>query len=363
MTDGNNTSNKEFTIAEGLQQGAVNSPILFNIFLSDLLRSYYYNEEPKKNIIAYADDIIIYTSDVRVDVIQERLQAMFNSVLEYFHMWRLRANPAKCETILMRTPLSRASRNVKRHWRSFRIFPGADAAEPVEHKTRVRYLGVHIDQYLYLTDHLNIQLSKARNAFMLLKRLFFSKHMSADVKVICYKTLIRPLLTYGAPIWYNMSPTNMERLRVFERRVLRTCCGRYRTIESGFTHYVSNKDLYTACNTDRLDIFIIQIIREHFQRAADTADNNLISHLFFPNDLYYMNCMDTGHIPPEAFLFLDRENYIQRRDGVPAIYHNVRRPTDKKIARSANSTFSFRYSTDIPDVVTKRGTTPYWWRT
>ena len=37
LTDGSHTSSKEFSIENGLQQGTVNSALLFSIYKSDLL--------------------------------------------------------------------------------------------------------------------------------------------------------------------------------------------------------------------------------------------------------------------------------------------------------------------------------------
>lgn len=362
VTNGECTTERTFTVANGLQQGTVNSPILFNIFISDLLQSFNFNADANRHLIAFADDLIIYSADSKIDVIQRRVQLMLDDVLAYLHRWKLRVNPSKCETILIRTPLSKANRNVKKNWRDFSIFAGGDVPVPIAQKSVVRYLGLNIDQYLYYTDHLKIQLAKANNAFMLLRRLFFSKHLSADVKVICYKTLVRPILTYGAPIWYNMCASYMERLRVFERKALRSCTGRYRTSESQYIRYISNRMLYNSSNTSRIDMHIIHLVRNHFARTIDITDNDYVCQPYYPNDLYLRKTLTSGFIPPEAFLLLDREDYIQNRDGVPVIYHIVRRPTDKKIVHSATDLDAalMRYSTDTGDPDPKKKSQQWW---
>lgn len=361
VTNGDCTTERVFTIADGLQQGTVNSPLLFNIYTCDLPRSYNFNADAGKQLIAFADDIIIYAADKKVDVIQRKLQSSFDEVLSYMHRWKLRVNSSKCETILFRTPLSKASRNVKKHWKNLRICPDAERQHPVEQKTLVRYLGVHIDQYLYYTDHLAIQVKKATNAFMLLKRLFFSRHLSADIKLICYKALVRPLLTYGAPIWFNVCPSYMERLRVLERKALRSCTGRYRTGETNYLHMVSNRMLYNFSDIDRIDSFIIGLIRNHIARTSQMTDNDYVYQLYYQNDLYLRNTLMSGHVPPEAFLYLDREGYMQDGAGIPMIYHIYRRPTDKTIQyRAANVDPSMiRFNTSMPD--NRAADRPYWW--
>jgi hypothetical protein len=54
-------SDTVFEIQNGLQQGTVNSPILFSIFISDLLDKF--NSSQRKTFsLAFADDLICYTS-------------------------------------------------------------------------------------------------------------------------------------------------------------------------------------------------------------------------------------------------------------------------------------------------------------
>ena len=55
------------------------------------------------------------------------------------------------------------------------------------------------------------------------------KTLCARVKVICYQALIRPILTYGSYIWFNLCPSYMEKYRLIERKIL-----------SGYTHIIAS---------------------------------------------------------------------------------------------------------------------------
>ncbi|OXU22510.1 hypothetical protein TSAR_012087 [Trichomalopsis sarcophagae] len=96
-------------------------------------------------------------------------------------------------------------------------------------KAVVRYLGVNIDDKLNYKQHVEIQLSKAKNAFWKVKTLLYSKHLKSRVKILCYQALIRPIITYGCPIWYNISASLMEKIRVLERKCIRACLNTYRS--------------------------------------------------------------------------------------------------------------------------------------
>ena len=72
----NSHSYRSFTIKNGLQQGTVNSPLLFNLFLLDLVHK-------TDNIISFADDIIIYHPDKTIENINANLQEEFDIIEKY----------------------------------------------------------------------------------------------------------------------------------------------------------------------------------------------------------------------------------------------------------------------------------------
>jgi hypothetical protein len=51
-----------------------------------------------------------------------------------------------------------------------------------------------------------------------------SQPVYRNTKIIIYKTLIRPIITYGAEAW-TMSSETGKRLAVFEQKVLRKILG------------------------------------------------------------------------------------------------------------------------------------------
>ena len=227
------------------------------------------------------------------------------------HTWKLKINVLKCETILFRPPLSQSSRSARRNWRTFQIKEQKEGGEPVPHKSFVKYLGFNIDQTLYFNKHIDIQLRKATNAFSMLSRLVYNKHLNYKIKIKCYLLIIRPLLTYACPIWYNISPSIMERIRIFERKYLRACLGKYRTAESDYQKYISNEEIYNLDNVNKIYTQILKITRNHFANTRTVTDNSLIFGIYYPNDQYYTNVIKTNFIPLEAFMYLDKNGYIQ----------------------------------------------------
>ncbi|KAI4480425.1 hypothetical protein M0802_014235 [Mischocyttarus mexicanus] len=70
----------------------------------------------------------------------------------------------------------------------------------IPQKKTVKYLGVTLDHLLRLKKHHSIQLNKAKIAIKANCRIFYNSNLEARAKVICYQLLIRPLLTYVAPV-------------------------------------------------------------------------------------------------------------------------------------------------------------------
>lgn len=66
-------------------------------------------------------------------------------------------------------------------------------------------------------------LSKANGSFALLRNIFKKKYLSTKAKLICYKQLIRPILTYAFAGWCFISSHQMCRIRSFERKILYKC--------------------------------------------------------------------------------------------------------------------------------------------
>ena len=129
----------------------------------------------------------------------------------------------------------------REHGRKFHLKEKANEENLILHKNCVKYLGVNIDKKLNHKQHIEIQLSKASKAFWNTKRLFYSRHLNSKVKIMCYQTLIRPIITYGCPIWYNIPASVMEKIRIFERKCIRACLSIYRSEYSGYRQYGKNK--------------------------------------------------------------------------------------------------------------------------
>ncbi|KAI4473458.1 hypothetical protein M0804_015335 [Polistes exclamans] len=304
--------------------------------------------------------------------LQEDLETLVNKINNYYKTWNLRMNPEKCETAVFRRESNHLSKKALLQIDEFKIVtPSPNTGEPIEipHKKIVKYLGVHIDQLLRIRNHPDIQLTKAKAAFKANNRIFYNKNLSRRAKIICYLLLVRPILTYATPIWWNTSAAVMENYRVFERKCLRACIGTYRSAASRYKKFVSNAELYNIADIPRIDSHIIRLIRDYFSKLP-LIDNPAIRELakFTSDDLAKRN--DTGALPPQAFLPLDDAGLIQDEHNVPTIYHWKRHKAHKRIEYAADDPilkwFNFTYSKALPmrdKMDDHRLNEKYWWLT
>ena len=82
-------SSKTYTIKNGVPQGSVLAPILFNIYMYDIPKT------APTNYIYYADDIALMESGLNYVEIQQKLTDDLTNLHMYLQRWRLRLNVEK----------------------------------------------------------------------------------------------------------------------------------------------------------------------------------------------------------------------------------------------------------------------------
>lgn len=366
--DGANTSTYIFKITEGLQQGTVTSPILFNIFNAEVINAFNLNSGNNTHSIAYADDLVIYAADTDPDSIQQKLNDLVNQVNSYYLDWNLRINPAKSEAILFRKTVNQIPFYTVKKLKNFKINisdPGSNESIAIPTKNLVKYLGIKFDYLIRMNDHHTSQLKKARNALKANARIFHNRNLERKAKIICYQLLVRPIISYAAPIWWNTGPSVMEQYRKFERACLRACLGTYRSAHSNYRKRTSNRSIYNSAKIPRFDTFTLTLTRNYFSTLY-SINNRILDELKVNNPANINRMMASGYTSPELFTHLDKRGYIQNEDNIPIIYHIKRHRANKSIDPKADRLTRNNqiYSTMLPDgdhASLSRLSKAYWW--
>lgn len=177
-----------FIITAGTPQGSILAPLLYNIYLSDIPNSLYNNCKT----IMYADDTVVYSSHLNAKHSANCLNAHLKYLLKYFNKWKIKINVEKTESIVFRRPATRKRVPLVEIKLNEDIIPI---------KNTIKYLGVHYTNLFKFTKHIKSSVNKCEIALSKLSLLLNPhKDTHRDIKILIYKQLVRPILSYAYPI-------------------------------------------------------------------------------------------------------------------------------------------------------------------
>ena len=233
----NNGTTESFEIQTGVRQGDALSTLLFNLVIEAICRKLGIKGLINYNaaqICAYADDIVI-TSKSRQGMVERGRSLKMESA-----QYGLHVNEKK--TKYMNT--SREPKPLEN------VMVDGQQYEGVENFT---YLGSVINRQGKIEEELKSRLLSANRCYHACKDLLGSKLIGKKSKLQIYKTVIRPVVTYGCETW-AATQNDEKKLEVFERQVLRRIAGPTK-LEDG--HYVKkmNHELEALIGQETLTRF------------------------------------------------------------------------------------------------------------
>jgi hypothetical protein len=107
-------------------------------------------------------------------------------------------------------------------------------------------------------NELNVRLNAANRFYFAMEILFKSKTLSKKAKEKIYISCIRPVLTYSCATW-STNKGDEEKLRRFERKILRRIYGPVFNIETQYWELRSNAQLEHLYKKENIVQFIKNI--------------------------------------------------------------------------------------------------------
>lgn len=201
----NGQSSDPVPIRASVPQGSVLGPVLWNIYIDDLLRQL-------PTVSAYADDCTLSQSYCRLDsqrAITE-LNRQLRLVEQWGKKWQVSFAPEKTQAmVISRSPgASQAVSGLLLF--SHKILPLQD---------HIKVLGLTVDHCLRFDHHVEAVARQASQRVSTLRRMAGTLEPRGILTL--YKAQIRPYLEYGALSWMSSAATHMQRLDAVQRRALR----------------------------------------------------------------------------------------------------------------------------------------------
>lgn len=196
----------------GLPQGSVLSPMLFNLYTSDIHR--IGSNRNKLKILQYADDFCVYSENKKYETAIQTLDDFFIEIYRWF-----------CKNNFDISQQKSAICVFTRH--------NTSTAHPIRignfnftHKNNIKYLGMILDKKLSWRPHIDYLASKCNKSINFLK-MITKVWWGADTKTCLtfYKAYIRSIIDYGCHLYGSASNNTLSRLDILQNTALRISLG------------------------------------------------------------------------------------------------------------------------------------------
>ena len=170
----------------GLPQGSVLAPTLFNIYTNDQPEF----EQTRRFI--YADDLCIATQSNDFPIIEERLSSALETLTEFYKKNSLNANPSKTQVCAFHLNNHKANRKLQIQWNG----------QKLENNCFPVYLGVTLDRTLSFNRHTSNVKAKVATRNNLISKLANTswganpETLRTSALALCYSTA-----EYCSPVW------------------------------------------------------------------------------------------------------------------------------------------------------------------
>ncbi len=201
------SKSSSYNIPAGLPQGSALSPVLYNVYTSDV------HLVNGCNLAQFADDTSTYYSHTDPNIVMRKLENSVKRLKVYFEKWKIKVNDAKTQAIFF----------TKR--RATRFLPDRNLclnSTSIEWSDCIKYLGVMLDKKLTFKKHVDYTNERAQKYVRILYSLINRRSkLNIRNKELIFKSIFRPIMLYAAPVWGGCAITHRKALQVTQNKILK----------------------------------------------------------------------------------------------------------------------------------------------
>ena len=234
----------------GVPQGSVLGPLLFNIYLNDLL---WFIEEGE--VCNYADDTTLYDTNKVLDILINNLEKDSAIAIKWFEINYMSLNTPKCKLLVA---------GHKDHKVTIKV-----GNSNITESEEANLLGIIVDSKLTFNEHLCKKIKKANSKLAVIKRN--RSYLSFEQKKIILSSFVHSHFSYAPLAWMFYSRELNNKINRVHRRALRIL---YEDEEGSFEELLKKDGSFTVHEKN------IQILMIEMFKAKNKIEPFLLQDIF-----------------------------------------------------------------------------------
>jgi ribonuclease HI len=291
----NGHTSKKMKIKNGVPQGGILSPILFLIYIDDLMRCLPFGIKTA----LYADDLALWRAEEYIGTAQIKIQTALTRLKIWCEDNKMTVNKSK--TTFTTFTLAKKHHTVRLNYDE----------EPLKHEASPTYLGVTFDKTLTWNSQLDKAAEKGQKRLALMKKLAGTT-WGANAKTLktVYSGSVRPVLEYGtSSSTAGAAASNLQKIDRVQNQAMRIITGALRSTPITALEEATNlqplserRDIKTLIQIEKMKRLEDHPMKQRMQRqggkrlkrsdphkyAVDTWKKNQM-HQFHPTNLQTYN--------------------------------------------------------------------------
>ena len=249
------------TQEEGVPQGSILSPILFEIKINSITKTLQRNIDSS----LYVDDFLIcYKTKGKIDTAERQIQLQLNKLETWANENGFKFSPSK--TVAVHFCQKRSCiRNPE-----LKIYN-----ETIPVKNEARFLGVIFDKKLSFLPHIKTLKTRCQTALNALK-VFSNPEWGGDSDILLqlYRSMVRSKLDYACQIYGSARKSYIKMLNPIQNQGLRLALGAFRTSPE--------ESLHVEANEPPLELRRKKLSLQYALKLSSTPENPAYNQVFNP---------------------------------------------------------------------------------